>query len=253
MPIHDWTRVDAGIFHDFHLSWIPAMKRTLNSGVLPNGYYALGEQVAGPGNPDVLALQFPGESSNGTITPDDGSGRQAVALATLAPKVRFQDSTGDEIYARKTRSIVIRRTNGDRVVAVIEFVSPGNKGSRAALRSLVTKAVDYLNAGVHLLILDLFPPTTRDPQGIHPAIWSEFIDHPFELPADKKLTLAAYAAGLPKQAFVEPVAVGDQLPDMPLFLTSELYVNVPLEATYAAAWGDVPRRWQQVLEPLTGA
>ena len=22
MPIHDWTRVDAGIFHHFHTSWV---------------------------------------------------------------------------------------------------------------------------------------------------------------------------------------------------------------------------------------
>jgi hypothetical protein len=27
MPIHDWTRVDAGIFHDFHQSWVPEIAR----------------------------------------------------------------------------------------------------------------------------------------------------------------------------------------------------------------------------------
>jgi hypothetical protein len=26
MPIHDWTRVDAGIFHDFHLAWIAEIR-----------------------------------------------------------------------------------------------------------------------------------------------------------------------------------------------------------------------------------
>jgi hypothetical protein len=25
MPIHDWTKVDAGIFHAFHLHWIAAI------------------------------------------------------------------------------------------------------------------------------------------------------------------------------------------------------------------------------------
>jgi hypothetical protein len=30
MPIHDWTRVDAGIFHHFHQSWIPEISRALN-------------------------------------------------------------------------------------------------------------------------------------------------------------------------------------------------------------------------------
>ena len=35
MPIHDWTRVDAGIFHAFHLSWIAEIARVLNRGQLP--------------------------------------------------------------------------------------------------------------------------------------------------------------------------------------------------------------------------
>ena len=44
------------------------------------------------------------------------------------------------------------------------------------------------------------------------------------------------------------VAVGDLLPDMPLFLEPEQAVEVPLETTYAAAFTEVPRRWRRVLE-----
>jgi hypothetical protein len=237
MPIHDWTRVDAGVFHDFHLSWLPAIKRALNAGLLPAGYYAMGEQVAGPGNPDVLALRAPEDAY-------DGGGGLALALAP--PKVWLED----DIYAAKTRSVVIRRTNGDEVVAVIEVVSPGNKNSRQGLRSFVSKAVEYLNSSVHLLVVDLHPPGPRDPQGIHPEIWGEYTDKPFELPPDRPLTLASYLAESGrKRAFVQPVAVGGTLPDMPLFLTPERYVNVPLERTYLDAWDEVPRRWQQVLAP----
>ena len=36
--------------------------------------------------------------------------------------------------------------------------------------------------------------------------------------------------------------------DMPLFLEDEIYINVPLEATYRAAYRGVPRRWQRVLD-----
>jgi hypothetical protein len=46
MPIHDWTRVDAGIFHSFYLGWIGILKKTLNVGLLPPNSYALAEQVA---------------------------------------------------------------------------------------------------------------------------------------------------------------------------------------------------------------
>jgi hypothetical protein len=38
---------------------------------------------------------------------------------------------------------------------------------------------------------------------------------------------------------------------MPLFLTPEFYVNVPLEATYQAAWEAVPVFWRDVLSGPT--
>ena len=86
----------------------------------------------------------------------------------------------------------------------------------------------------------LFPPSGRDPQGIHKAIWDEIQEGPFELPPDKRLTLASYSAGLETMACVEPIAVGDVLPDMPLFLEPEKYVPAPLESTYQAAWAVYP-------------
>src|SRR5206468_2795490 len=57
MPVHDWTRVDAGIFHAFHHDWITDLARTLNRGILPEDYYALPEQHAAGFGPDVLTLQ----------------------------------------------------------------------------------------------------------------------------------------------------------------------------------------------------
>ena len=57
MPIHDWTKVDAGIFHDFHHAWIEQIKRLLNGGVLPPDHYALAEQHTSHFGPDVLTLQ----------------------------------------------------------------------------------------------------------------------------------------------------------------------------------------------------
>src|SRR5277367_604011 len=59
VPIHDWTRVDAGIFHDFHHAWIEQIKRALNRGVLPPEYYAMAEQITGNIGPDVLTLERP--------------------------------------------------------------------------------------------------------------------------------------------------------------------------------------------------
>lgn len=243
MPIHDWTRVSAGTFHDFHTAWITEFRNALNGGVLPADYYAMAEQIAGTFGPDVLTLQA--QQENGT----NGHGSAGpIALATAAPHVRFTAAAEMDDYVLKQRTLVIRHGSDDRIIALLEIVSPGNKASRHALRSFVVKAAEALYRGFHLLILDLHPPGPRDPQGIHGAVWAEVSDEPFALPADKPLTLAAYSAGLIKRAFVEPIAVGDMLPEMPLFLEPEAYVNVPLEATYQAAWRGVPRRWQRVLE-----
>ena len=206
MPIHDWSRVNANLFHHFHQSWTVNIANSLNSGLLPKRYSALIERHS----------------------------------ATLGVGVQ-------EILAALGNRIAIRHPLG-RVICVIEIVSPGNKGSRAALRSFVEKAVDLLRHGVHLLIVDLFPPSVRDPQGIHKAIWDEFEDQPFELPPDKPLTLAAYVADVPKTAYVEPVGVGDVLPDMPAYLDPDSYVPAPLEATYQAAWASCPEDMREVVE-----
>jgi hypothetical protein len=253
MPIHDWTRVTAGIFHDFHHEWTSTIKRTLNAGLLPPGYYALAEQVAGGLEPDVLALEQPQTGSvppraNGQASAGD-TGRGGVAVVNAPPKVRFTASAEPDRYARKRSRVAIRHSSGDHVVALIEIVSPGNKSTRHAIRSFVDKAVEFLDAGVHLLVLDLFPPSKRDPQGIHQAIWGEISDTAFQLPTDKPLTLVAYSAGSVKHAYIEPVAVRDALPDMPVFLEPDVYVPVPLEATYQAAFAGVPQRWRDVLAP----
>jgi hypothetical protein len=36
MPIHDWTRVEAGLFHHFHQDWTIEICRTLNRDLVQN-------------------------------------------------------------------------------------------------------------------------------------------------------------------------------------------------------------------------
>ena len=134
------------------------------------------------------------------------------------------------------------------MVAIVEIVSPGNKATRHALATFVDKACELLEYRIHLLIVDPFPPTPRDPNGIHAAIWQEVEENGFTLPADKPLTLVAYECDLTTRAYIEPIAVGDSLPAMPLFLEPHGCVRIPLEATYQAAYTTLPRRWQRVLD-----
>jgi hypothetical protein len=74
----------------------------------------------------------------------------------------------------------------------------------------------------------------------HQSIWDRIRDESFELPPVKPLTLAAYSAGTTITAYIEPVNVGDMLPDMPIFLSPDRYVLCPLEATYQSSWDVFP-------------
>jgi hypothetical protein len=169
-----------------------------------------------------------------------------VAILTAPPQTRLVQSVTDHPYALKANRVVVRHEYGE-VIAVIEIVSPGNKNAQAHLRAFVEKSAELIRQGVHLLVIDLFPPNRRNPQGIHKLIWDEFGEQDFDLPADKPLILASYSAGAVKRAYVEPVAVGDALPDMPVFLEPERYVAAPLNATYQTTWEMFPAPLKRLL------
>jgi hypothetical protein len=243
--------MEAGMFHSFHVLWVATLGMRLNE-ILPPAYYALAEKKSHGLEPDVLTLGLGERSGNGV-----GNGHPPAAgrssggglnLKTAPPKVEIT-LTKPGGYAQ--RVIAVRRTEGDSVVAMVEIVSPGNKASAHAIRAFVDKAVEFLEFGVHVHVIDLFPPTARDPRGLHGAIWDAYAGTESP-PLTKALTLAAYAAGDPDQAFVQSVAVGEPLPDLPLILEPDLYINVPLEATYMTAFGGFPRHLRDVLSVPAG-
>ncbi len=194
MPIHDWNKVDTKLFHHFYQQWTIFLSNGLNNSVLPKNYFALIEQrVQGP-IPDVLTLKIaPGEST------EPENGEVGIDVAACPPKTKLVFRNDQDIYAAKANRITIRHKHGD-VVAVLEIVSPGNKGSRADIRSFVEKSVELITNGIHLMVIDLFPPGPRDPQGLHKVIWDEFQEESLELTNEKPLTLASYDAGPPRIA-----------------------------------------------------
>jgi hypothetical protein len=118
------------------------------------------------------------------------------------------------------------------------------------MEEFARKAVDALKAGIHMLIIYLFPPTPNDPHGMHGIIRQllEDSDEPYDLPADEPLTLASYVAGMPIEIYLEHLSPGAPLAEMPLFLSPDRYVGAPLESTYAAAYRGMPAFWRDVLE-----
>src|SRR5215469_13912375 len=98
MPIHDWTRAEAGDFHHFHQTWISLLAAALNGGGLPAGFIALAEQVTGRPIPDVVTLQ--------SRTSIPGAGAIAIAPAP-APSARVIQKFERINYAKRADRVVI--------------------------------------------------------------------------------------------------------------------------------------------------
>jgi hypothetical protein len=154
----------------------------------------------------------------------------------------------DPRYPPRPRVITVRHRSGNRLVAMIEIVSSGNKRDSAEIGALVEKTVVTLSKRVHVLLIDVHPPGPFDPQGIHNLVWIELGQEPVPLPPERPLLFASYLSHGPVESFLEPRAVGDILPDMPLFLSRGLYVNVPLERTYMGAYAGLPAHLRREIE-----
>jgi hypothetical protein len=222
MPIHDWTRVDAGTFHSFALGWVAKISSELNQGLLHDEFYSQTEHQE-----EWIADKF--------------------LLGEHLAQFKDQVEADREFYTLKRRSIMIRKSVDDEVEARIEIVSPGLKADARKLEEFIHKATSDLAAGRHLLLIDLFPSTVQSSHQLHEHI-GKVVDKNIVNPVQHApLVVASFRAGETIEKYLEPAAVGANLKPMPLFLRKELFVTVPLETTYDAAFAGMPERWQRVL------
>jgi hypothetical protein len=80
------------------------------------------------------------------------------------------------------------------MVGVVAPVDPGDvlRQREMALISCKRTCASELpkqtgNLGIHLLVVDLFSPRKRDPEGMRNVIRNEFVEADFELPAGKQI------------------------------------------------------------------
>jgi len=248
MPIHDWSRGDAGILHDVHLGWIDGLRAVLNRELLPDPFYALAEPVLGGIVPDVLTLRSPSPIPEPAIVPRllDDEAERPVTAATLV----MQDLPSAEVYGALARHIVVKDSlRDDAVVAVVEIVSRANKTSRDDRDRMVWKTVGLLRSKIHVVLVDVQPPTSPVPRGFHDLICEAHGEVPAPLPESHPLQTVSYQVleDGTRRSHVVPLRMGDRLPDMPVFLTSHRYVRIPLEETYMTAFDNLPRKFREVL------
>ena len=250
IPLHDWTRVRPGAYHDFHTAWLVYLRRDLKA-LLPRDYYADIQTVVHFDPPesdepewreaDVLGLHREPHGRPG----EGGMPAGGVALAE-APSLT---TLGNEPPSNRRRRIRIRHASGDRVVALVEFASPGNRDSAAKVDLFADKVVNALRAGVHVLLIDPFPPTGSAPAGLHGAIAERFGAEP-QIDPGRPLSFVGYKACPDARASVQTRAVGEEPPRVPLFLDPRWFLFVDLAPSYAAAIADLA---EPTLEALGAA
>jgi hypothetical protein len=220
MPLHDWTDLDN--FDGLHLLWISEVVGVLRHTLPPPYRVVIGSTplmtVAGERrHPDVgvASERHPDAAAGGAVREPDAE----VSVATLEEDLTVQ----------------VQRDG--RLVAVIEFISPRNKGRPDSTDTYTTRYLSYLRHGVHLLLVDVHrrPLAFSFPQRIAAELRTA-------LPAPPAPCAVAYRVGEPlKEAgrflavWADPLTIGQPLPRVSLPLTVHLAVPIDLEATYSIA------------------
>jgi Protein of unknown function (DUF4058) len=191
-------------WESFHVNWAGAIADALNEDLLPEGYFAeehahIGARVWKPSAP-----------------------------AMVVPAV-FPDSF---------EVLVFQSKGGANLVAAIELVSPSNKDRPEHRRAFAVKCGSYLAQGIALIVIDI---VTSRQANLHNEMM-QVLGHgsAFELTAGCELYAVAYrpmVADEKQQIHVWPeaLAVGRELPTLPLALSAEICLPLNLGATYAAA------------------
>ena len=233
MPAYDWTPHPDAWFHHVHNAWIYQLVPALNGGLLPDGFFAAGEQKLSGGEPDAFTYELDVGRA------DDAPRGGGVRTLDAPPRASFVVAGAGD-YSLKEDRVSVRTGEDETLVAVVELVSRGNKSSRRRLRQFVEKTTGFLSAGVHVTMVDLHRSGPLDPGGMHDAVWDDLYAAPGGADVGAGRLAAAYHATDPVTAYVEPVVLGRPLPGVPLFLGEREYVELPLEETFAAAVDTLP-------------
>lgn len=222
----------------FHSHWTSSLAAQLNVGLLPPRHFAEPQVSRGRVEVDVATDRLPvvnGASSTPASAPSSG-GVATVTVPVWAPPAPAWEM--DAVFAPEFRVLVISNQAGPTLVGAIELVSPANKARPAARRAFAMKCLNYLNAGIGLIVVDV---VTERLANLHDEMTRLIIGDAPRFPDEVASYATAYRpfrrADEDKVA-VWPVtlAVGDLLPALPLWLRDvEDPVRVDLEAAYTEA------------------
>ncbi len=203
---------------------------------LPSRYAAAPRvQLGGSAEIDIGTFDEDEASTSGL---NSGSGNGAdggVATAVWAPPAPTRTLVTGFPAQDAYEVHVFDLESGSRLVAAIEIVSPANKDRPEHRRAFVAKCAALLQEQVSVTIVDVV--TTR-----HFNLYGELLELIGEtepaLGTDAPAVYAAACRGTRRDStwlldtWISPVAVGQPLPTLPLWLADNLAVPLELEASY---------------------
>jgi hypothetical protein len=229
MPLRDHFRSPVNDTHSWdevHGQWPGEMVRDLST-ILPAGFRAAPRvHLGAPFEVDVSAYDL--DSRDPDATSDPGAVQPAPSPTfTVEAALSEQDEYEVRIYDAE---------RGRQLVAAIEIVSPSNKDRPEARELFVGKVAALLQQGVCVGLVDLV--TVR-----RANLYADLLSllgrvDPQLAPTPPPLYAVALRAHKPPDrparldAWFYPMAVGRPLPTLPIWLTPDLRVMLPLEPSY---------------------
>src|ERR1700722_5616417 len=147
------------VWHDFHQSFIPALREVLAEQVRPRYLVKLEEQLFIHELP-AEERRFLGRADLGVSQTDPREDRVAVAVQTPAPAY---GSLVEVMDVESPAFVEIRDRHGLDLVTVIELLSPSNKQSGGDRDQYLSKRHKLLSSATHLVEIDLLRGGPRMP------------------------------------------------------------------------------------------
>jgi len=231
MPLRDHFRSPVNDTHSWdevHGQWPAEIVRTLNP-ILPPGFRSAPQvHLGAPFEVDVSTYDLDTRESAAAAV-GGGTGTQVALAPTYTVEAELADQ--DEYEVR-----VYDAERGRRLVATIELVSPSNKDRPENRELFVGKVAALLQQDVCVSIVDLV--TVR-----RANLYADLLTllgrvDPQLAPAPPHLYAVTLRGRRPPQgrfrldAWLYPMAVGEPLPTLPIWLTADLRVMLPLETSY---------------------
>ncbi len=235
MPLRDHfpsPLADRRSWEGLHGQW-PAMIVIGLNRKLPQRYVAEPQVHLGSSIEIDVATYEEDDAGSPTAIESDNGGRVATAVwapprptLTVASDLPAQDEYEVHVYDTKS---------GRRLVAAVELVSPANKDRPEYRRAFVAKCAALLQKHVCIAIVDLV--TTRT-SNLYCDLM-EFLGHADSSSADGPPALYAGACRYTRnqgtwllETWMHPLAIGQSLPTLPLWLAENLSVPLELELSY---------------------